>query len=82
MEALKYHPKGAEKMGSGIREIKVFFGLLLGDVAYCYILIIQVWTSRNDSYYKISLANGSLFNTDLRLLMTPKSFLRIVAYAF
>lgn len=42
MEALKYHPKGAEKMGSGIREIKVFFGLLLRDVAYCYILIIQV----------------------------------------
>lgn len=82
MEALKYHPKSAEKLGSGIREIKVFFGLFLGDVAYRYILIIQVWTSRNDSYYKTSLANGSLFSTDLRLLMTPKGFLRIVAYAF
>lgn len=36
MEALKYHPKSAEKIGSGIREIKVFIGLLQGGIAHCY----------------------------------------------
>ncbi|XP_074583265.1 DNA-directed RNA polymerase IV subunit 1 isoform X1 [Curcuma longa] len=51
MEALKYHPKSAEKIGSGIREIKVGHSNLHPS-SRCFILLRSDGTSEDFSYRK------------------------------